>query len=73
MAGKPVVMRQAVNDTRGHVSELLMPRAVNQGALDADMGPGDKDQDALVPAAVWCRSMTQASTTAATGPGYSEP
>ena len=41
--GKPVVMRQAVNDTRGHVSELLM-KAVNQGALDADLTGTDKDR-----------------------------
>ena len=42
-AGKPVVMRQAVNDTRGHVSELLA-KCVNQGALDADLVAGDKDR-----------------------------
>ncbi len=41
--GKPVVMRQAVNDTRGHVSELLM-KCVNQGALDGDLGAGDKER-----------------------------
>ena len=41
--GKPVVMRQAVNDTRGHVSELLM-KSVNQGALDQDMSAADKDR-----------------------------
>ncbi len=33
--GKPVLLRQAENDTRGHVSELL-EKAVNQGAS----GPG---------------------------------
>ncbi len=42
-SGQPVVMRQAINDTRGHVSELLA-KSVNQGALDADMQPGDKDR-----------------------------
>ncbi len=42
-AGRPVVMRQAVNDTRGHVSELLA-KCVNQGALDADLVPGDKER-----------------------------
>lgn len=41
--GKPVVMRQAVNDTRGHVSELLM-KSINQGALDQDMNAADKDR-----------------------------
>ncbi len=41
--GKPVVMRQAVNDTRGHVSELLM-KSVHQGALDADMSKEDRDK-----------------------------
>ena len=41
--GKPVVMRQAINDTRGHVSELLA-KSVNQGALNAELGPGDKDR-----------------------------
>ena len=41
--GKPVVMRQAVNDTRGHVSELLA-KSVKQGALDADVTAADKDR-----------------------------
>ncbi len=31
--GRPVEMRQAVNDTRGAISELL-GKAVNRGALD---------------------------------------
>jgi monoamine oxidase len=39
--GKPVVMRQAVNDTRGHVSELLA-KSIHQGALDADITPEDR-------------------------------
>ncbi len=42
-AGRPVIMRQAVNDTRGHVSELLA-KCVNQGGLDADMAAGDKER-----------------------------
>ena len=42
-SGKPVVMRQAVNDTRGHVSELL-GKCINQGALDADMSKTDRDR-----------------------------
>jgi len=32
--GKPVVQRKAINDTRGHVSELLA-KCISQGALDA--------------------------------------
>lgn len=41
MDGKPAVMRQVANDTRGHVSELLA-KTVNQGALDADFAGADK-------------------------------
>ena len=41
MGGQPAVMRQVVNDTRGHVSELLM-KCVNGGALDADLTGDDK-------------------------------
>jgi monoamine oxidase len=41
--GKPVVLRQAVNDTRGHVSELLA-KCVNAGALDAELTGTDKDR-----------------------------
>jgi len=41
--GQPVVMRQVVNDTRGHVSELLM-KCMNAGALDADFSPQDRDR-----------------------------
>ncbi len=41
--GKPAVMRQVVNDTRGHVSELLM-KCMNQGALDADFAPQDRER-----------------------------
>ena len=43
MAGKPVVMRQAVNDTRGHVSELLS-KSIHQGALDQDLSKEDRDR-----------------------------
>jgi monoamine oxidase len=39
--GKPAVMRQVVNDTRGHVSELLS-KSLRQGALDADLSADDK-------------------------------
>jgi len=41
--GRPIVMRQAVNDTRGYVSELLM-KCTNQGALDANMRKDDRDR-----------------------------
>lgn len=41
--GKPVVMRQAVNDTRGHVSELLA-KSIHQGALDQDLSSTDRDR-----------------------------
>ena len=39
--GKPIQMRQGVNDTRGYVSELLA-KAVSKGALDAELTAGDK-------------------------------
>ncbi len=39
--GRPAVMRQVENDTRGHVSELLM-KSINQGALDAELTGDDK-------------------------------
>ena len=41
--GAPVVQRKAVNDTRGHVSELLA-KAIKGGALDQDMTKEDKDR-----------------------------
>jgi monoamine oxidase len=41
--GKPVVMRQAENDTRGYVSELLA-KCVQQGALDQDLSSEDRDR-----------------------------
>lgn len=40
--GKPVRIRQVVNDLRGHVAELLA-KAVNQGALDQALGAADKE------------------------------
>lgn len=43
MGGQPVVMRRAINDTRGHVSELLM-KCMNQGALDSDLTRDDRDR-----------------------------
>jgi monoamine oxidase len=41
--GKPVEMRQAVNDTRGAISELL-GKAVNRGALDQELTTHDKER-----------------------------
>jgi monoamine oxidase len=41
--GKPVVLRQAENDTRGHVSELLA-KSIRQGALDQDLSATDRDR-----------------------------
>mgnify|MGYP000995222746 CR=1 FL=1 len=41
--GKPVRMRQGVNDTRGALSELLA-KAINKGALDADLTAADKEK-----------------------------
>jgi monoamine oxidase len=37
--GKPVIQRKAINDTRGHVSELLS-KCIRQGALDQDFSAG---------------------------------
>lgn len=42
-SGKPVEQRQMVNDTRGHVSELLS-KCVRQGALDQDFDAADKER-----------------------------
>ncbi len=41
--GKPVQMRQGVNDTRGHISELLA-KAIRQGSLDGDLTLEDKEK-----------------------------
>jgi monoamine oxidase len=41
--GKPMVQRQVVNDTRGHVSELLA-KCVRNGALDQDVTKADRDR-----------------------------
>ncbi len=41
--GKPVIQRRVVNDTRGHVSELLM-KSVRGGALDQTFSAQDKDR-----------------------------
>ena len=41
--GKPIQMRQGVNDTRGYISELLA-KALNKGALDQDLTVEDKQK-----------------------------
>ncbi|MGA0608589.1 flavin monoamine oxidase family protein [Phenylobacterium sp. VNQ135] len=41
--GRPIQMRQGVNDTRGYISELLA-KALNRGALDQELSPEDKAQ-----------------------------
>jgi monoamine oxidase len=41
--GKPIEIRQAVNDTRGEISELL-GKAINRGALDQELTAEDKDR-----------------------------
>jgi len=41
--GKPVVQRKALNDARGHVSELLA-KSIKGGALDTDLTKEDKDR-----------------------------
>ncbi len=41
--GKPVVQRKAINDTRGHVSELLA-KCIGQGALDAEVSKEDRER-----------------------------
>ncbi len=40
--GKPVEQRQMVNDTRGHVSELLA-KCIRKGALDQDLSRDDQE------------------------------
>jgi monoamine oxidase len=41
--GKAVEQRQVVNDTRGHVSELLA-KAIGRGSLDQEISPDDKER-----------------------------
>jgi monoamine oxidase len=41
--GKPIVQRKAINDTRGHVSELLS-KCVANGALDSELTKEDKER-----------------------------
>ena len=41
--GQPLQMRQAVNDTRGAISELLA-KAIDRGALDQELSAHDKER-----------------------------
>jgi monoamine oxidase len=41
--GKPIEMRQAINDARGEIAELLA-KAVNRGALDQELTAHDKER-----------------------------
>ncbi|MGO8916626.1 MAG: FAD-dependent oxidoreductase [Stellaceae bacterium] len=41
--GAPIEMRQAINDTRGEISELL-GKALRRGALDQELTPHDKER-----------------------------
>jgi monoamine oxidase len=41
--GKPMQMRQAINDARGEISELL-GKALNSGALDGELTARDKER-----------------------------
>lgn len=41
--GRPVVQRRVVNDTRGHVSELLM-KSMQGGALDQELSAQDRER-----------------------------
>jgi monoamine oxidase len=41
--GKPVVQRKAINDTRGHVSELLS-KCIANGSLDSELTKEDKQR-----------------------------
>ena len=41
--GKPIEMRQIVNDVRGEISELL-GKAINRGALDQELTARDKER-----------------------------
>jgi monoamine oxidase len=41
--GKPVEQRQVINDTRGHIAELLA-KCINLGALDQELSKEDRDR-----------------------------
>ena len=42
-SGHPIEMRQAVNDTRGAISELLA-KAIDRGALDEELSKSDRER-----------------------------
>jgi monoamine oxidase len=42
-AGKPIQERQAINDFRGRIAELLS-KATNRGALDQELTADDKQR-----------------------------
>ena len=42
-AGRPVEQREVINDTRGHVAELLA-KAIRQGALDSNITAEDRER-----------------------------
>jgi len=42
-AGRPIEQREAINDTRGHVSELLA-KAIRRGALDEEINAEDRER-----------------------------
>jgi monoamine oxidase len=41
--GRPIQLRQGVNDARGHIAELLA-KAVKQGALDRELSADDRER-----------------------------
>ena len=41
--GQPIELRQAINDARGEISELL-GKAINRGALDEELSAHDKER-----------------------------
>ena len=42
-AGRPIEQREAINDTRGHVAELLA-KAIRKGALDEEITADDRER-----------------------------
>src|SRR5215467_5263929 len=42
-AGRPIEQREAINDTRGHVAELLA-KAIRRGALDEEITAEDRER-----------------------------
>jgi monoamine oxidase len=42
-AGRPIEQREAINDTRGHVAELLA-KAIRRGALDEEISAADRER-----------------------------